>query len=571
MEGSHEHDAHEQHGVSPLRRLERLLRPEWRDIGATAAFAVVIGVLNLATPLAVEALVNTIAFGRLLQPLFVLCGMLFVFLAFAATLKLLQAWVAEVIQRRIFVRVVADLAWRIPRVDQAALDRRDGAEMMNRFFDVMTVQKSAALLVLDGIAIVLQTLIGMAILAFYHPLFLGFDLILLTLICSVVWLLGRGAVASAIDESRAKYETAAWLEQLARYSTSFKTHPGTAQSASVADHLAITYLERRTRHFGFLMRQIGFALGMQAAAGSILLGIGGWLVIQGQLSLGQLVAAELIVAVILGSISKLGKHIESFYDLLAAVDKLGHLLDLPVERQSGPIKPAAVGPAAVEVKRMTFAYPHGASIFPPQTFAIAPGECVVLDGPAATGKSTLLDLLYALRSPASGSLQLDGIDLRDMSPLDVRTRCILLRDVEVVSGDIFHNILFGRDEIPPTEVYRVLRQLGVHESLSRLPAGLHTVLAPNGAPLSKTEAVLVVLARALVARPGLLLIDRILDGLDEESLSRVMETLQAIRGETTILLVSNREPLQDLADRRLTLPLGDPDAILTPQAAAVAH
>lgn len=546
--------------MSPLRRLGRILEPEWKDIAATGVFAAVIGVLNLATPLAVEALVNTIAFGRLLQPLFVLCGMLFVFLAFAASLRLIQAWVAEIIQRRIFVRIVADLAWRIPRVEQAALDRKHAPELMNRFFDVMTVQKSAALLVLDGVAIALQTLIGMTILAFYHPIFLGFDVILLILLGGMVLLLGRGAVTSAIGESKAKYETAAWLQQLAFLSTSFKTQNGARQSAMVADELAIEYLSCRRKHFGILMRQIGFALVLQAVAGSALLGIGGWLVIQGQISLGQLVAAELIIAVILGSFAKLGKHVETFYDLLAAVDKLGHLLDLPVERQSAPVRHTAIGPATVEVKRVTFAFPDSRPIFPAQSFAVASGEMVVLRGPPGGGKSTLLDLLYALRRPTSGSVEIDGIDLRDLTPGDTRLRCTLLREVEIISVDIFQNITFGRDEISPAMVYEVLRELGVQDAFAALPEGLHTKLAPGGSPLSATESILLLLARALVARPGLLLIDHLLDTLDNATLARVVETLRGRRGETTILLVTSRDALLDAADRVIDLKPADSDA-----------
>ncbi|MFM7845411.1 MAG: ABC transporter transmembrane domain-containing protein, partial [Planctomycetota bacterium] len=327
---------------SPLRRLGRTLRPELGDIGVVALFSAVVGLLTLATPVAVESLVNTVAFGRLIQPIFILSLLLLTFLAFAASLRVLQAYVAEIIQRRIFVRVVDDLARRLPSFQAGAGEDHLTPELVNRFFDVMTLQKSSATLVLDGITVLLQTTIGMIVLAFYHPYLLGFDVFLLLAAAVLILALGRGAVRTAIDESKAKYAVGAWLEELSTCNVTFKGAGGPALALAITDQLTTDYLQARRQHFRVLMRQIIFAVGLQAVGSSLLLGIGGWLVLDGQLTLGQLVAAELIVAVILGSFAKFGKQMESFYDLLAAVDKVGHLLDLPTERTHG--SPAAVRP-----------------------------------------------------------------------------------------------------------------------------------------------------------------------------------------------------------------------------------
>ena len=327
--GADDHGAREH--VSPLARLLGIIRPEKHDIWVILVFSLVVGVLALASPIAVEALVNTVAFGQYLQPVIVLAIILFTFLAFAAAIRGLIVYVVEIIQRRLFVRVVEDLAYRLPRVQQQAFDREYGPELVNRFFDVVTVQKVVATLLLDGIAIVLQTAIGMAVLAFYHPFLLGFNLVLLFSIGFVVFGLGQGAVTTAVKESVSKYAVGAWLQELTRSPTAFKLHGGSQFALDRADQLAIDWLIARRDHFRILMRQILFALGLQAVAATALLGLGGWLVIQGELTLGQLVAAELIVMVIVGSFAKIGKHLESFYDLLASVNKLGHLFDLPTE------------------------------------------------------------------------------------------------------------------------------------------------------------------------------------------------------------------------------------------------
>jgi putative ABC transport system ATP-binding protein len=286
---------------TPWGRLWALLRPERGDIGIIVIFAVVTGLLALATPLAVETLVNTVAFGRMLQPVVILALMLFACLSFSAALRGLQTYVVEIIQRRLFARIAADLAYRLPRAEVESLDGRNGRELVNRFFDVVTVQKVAAQLLLDGVTLVIFALIGMAVLAFYHPWLLGFDVILLTLIAFVILVLGRGAVSTSLKESKMKYQMAAWLEDLVGCPTAFR-HSGAAEFAlDRADRLTYEYLIARKEHFRVLMRQIVFALGLHAVASTVLLGLGGWLVISGQLTLGQLVAAELIVTVIVGS------------------------------------------------------------------------------------------------------------------------------------------------------------------------------------------------------------------------------------------------------------------------------
>jgi putative ABC transport system ATP-binding protein len=312
--------------LTPFARLRALLQPEASDILTVFIYALTVGLLTLATPIAVEALVNTVAFGRFLQPVVVLALLLFMFLAFSAAIRAVQTIVVEIVQRRLFARVAGDLSYRLPRVQMTELDGAYAPELVNRFFDVVTVQKVSAQLLLEGIGLVLSAIVGMTVLAFYHPWLAGFDVILLAMIGLVVFVLGRGAVDSSVKESKEKYAMAAWLEDIARCPVAFRTDGGSEFALERSDRMIHDYLSARKKHFRILMRQILFALGLQALASTALLGIGGWLVVSGELTLGQLVAAELIVAVIVGSVAKLGKHMESFYDLLAAVDKLGHFV-----------------------------------------------------------------------------------------------------------------------------------------------------------------------------------------------------------------------------------------------------
>jgi ABC-type bacteriocin/lantibiotic exporter with double-glycine peptidase domain len=529
-----------------------LLQPERTDIGVLTVFSLVVGVLSLATPITVEALVNTVAFGQYMQPLVVLAAILFIFLSFAAILKGVQAYVAEIIQRRIFVRVVADLAHRLPRVRGEAFDGKNGPELLNRFFDVIVVQKSAALLVLDGIAVIITALIGMIVLAFYHPFLLGFNFVLLASVAFAVFVLGRGAVVTAISESYKKYAVASWLEQLAHYPATFKLEGGLEHAVRRADVLTCDYIEARRLHFRVLMRQIIFTLGLQTVAATALLGLGGYLVIRGQLTLGQLVASELIVAVIVGAFTKLGKHMESFYDMLAAVDKLGHLFDLPTERDDGLSPPRRSEGARLDFHDVCFGYKDSPLLMNGLTMTVEPGQRVAVCGPAGSGKSALLELLFALREPTSGYIEYDNLDLRAAHPNMLRRQVAKVRHIEIFEGTIASNINMGRTDVTHADIREALQRVGLWQDVMALPRGLETHVTAGGSPLSDSQVIRLMLARALAGSPRLL-IDSLLDRLPDDQLATVRDALLSIESHTTIVMVTGREFLVNSFETHLTL------------------
>jgi putative ABC transport system ATP-binding protein len=552
-------------GLPPLTRLWRLLRIESRDVWIVLAYAVGIGLLSLATPLTAMALVNAVALTTLQQPLIVLCLILLVSLALAAFLRVLQAIVVEYMQRRIFVRVVADLAYRLPRVRRDAFDRQHGPELVNRFFDVLTVQKASATLLLDGVAVALQTLIGLLLLAAYHHILLGFDLLLIMSLAFIVLGLGRGAVDSAIRESRAKYAVAGWIEEMARHPVAFKLNTGPRFALERADVLARDYLLARERHFAIVLRQWGFALALQAIASTALLGLGGYLVINGQLSLGQLVAAEIIVTLVVASFTKFGKHLESYYDLLAAVDKLGHLVDLPLERDGGVAHRCRDKGAAVGLDDVSFSYEPGRpAVLEDFNLRVAPGERVALLGPNGAGKSTLVDLLFGLRWPTSGRIEIDGADLRDLRLESLREHIAVVKGIEVFEGSVFDNVRMGRDELSLADVQAALRAVGLLDDVLALPEGLGTQLWTGGAPLSLGQAERLMLARAIAGQPRLLVLDEVLDDMDQEVRRDVLPAILGREARWTLLVITHSADVAALCDRAVRIDRRRPQTAAAP-------
>ncbi len=542
----------EHHHASPFQRVKGLLRPEWSDIWVILVYTVVNGVLALASPIAVESLVNTVALGQLFQPLIILSIFLLLFLGFSAALKALQTVVVETIQRRLFARVAGDLAYRIPRLVPEAAGHHYLPEVVNRFFEVATVQKVTSQLLIDGVSLVIGGVIGMVVLAFYHPWLLGIDLTLVALMVFVMFVLGRGAVATSIQESHKKYAMASWLQDLAACDQAFRYAAAPDFALDRADHLTYEYLDARRHHFRILMRQVVFTLFLQAISSAVMLGVGGWLVMQNQLTLGQLVAAELIVTIIVGSFAKLGKHIESFYDLLASSEKLGHLMDLPILRQEGLVGFPESGAVRIEFTGLACHHHHSKGVSP-LTGRIAAGDRVALKGPSGSGKSTFVDLLCGRLDPTDGKVTLDGIDPRDLRPDVLQRHVAVVAATEVFTGTLAENVHLGRPDVSTHDVRKALEQVGLLDVVLSLPDGLESQITRSGRPLTELQLRRLTLARAIVAQPRLLIIDGLLDAFSDDDAYELTSVLCSRRHDWTLILVTGRKALTPLCDQTLEL------------------
>jgi putative ABC transport system ATP-binding protein len=539
--------------MKPFHRFVALLKPEARDIRTIIIFSIIIGLLSLTLPLAVEAVVNTIAYGRALQPLVVLSLIVLVFLGFRAGLSVLMSVVTEIIQRRLFVRTVEDLSYRLTRVPLSTWKKYHGPELVNRFFDIVTVQKVTAKLLLETLMLVLQTVIGLSVLAFYHPFLLGYDIGLLAIMTIVLWVIGRGAVKTAKQESQLKYETAAWLQEIVRHPSTFKYNGGLGYAINRADELAAQYISHRQSHFRILVKQLSFAMVMQVVAATVLLALGGYLVIIQQLTLGQLVAAELIVTVILGSFAKIGKDLESYYDLMASIDKLGKLFDLPIDRIDKlqiARDPGADGVTLVEVK-IDGQSPHliNVDFQPAKTYAIYGGTELL--------RGRLTEILVGQQKPASGHVLLDDYRVDAISAESLQQNISLIREIEVFEGTVDENLRMGRENLGSAKVNDVVSRLGLRQALTELTDGYATSLSISGYPLTTGQAVRLVLARALIAKPGILFVDGLLDRLSDDDTEDVLSRLESFTSETTIIISTGRKSIARWAQQTMDLQTDD--------------
>lgn len=492
--------------LTPSRRLLEILRPERAELIAIVVYAAFIGALSLAIPIAVQQLVNTVALGGLVQPVLVVALMLLAGLAFAAGLTGFQAFLAEMLQRRVFVRACIDLANRLPRVPIEALSDRHGPELANRFFDLIQLQKTGARVLLDVSTVLLQTVAGLIVLSLYHPLMLGLSLLLVVAMVTVVVPFARRATRSAIAESKAKYGVAAWMQELLRHGRTFRSTSGREFVRQKNEALVTDWVAARQLHYRTVFSQLMAALALQVVVNSLVLALGGLLVVSGQLTLGQLVASELIVSAVVAAFARLGKQLESFYDVLAAVNKLGQLLDLPTESE-GSVVPTELD-RTPEIELHALGYAHaGTRLLDGLSLRIAAGERIALISEDPRRDRALLEILSGLREPDRGYVTADGRDVRDHQPGWLRDAALCLEEKEFFSGSILENLRIGRDSVRIPEIDLALERVGLLEDIRALPDGLATQLVTHGAPLSGTQLARLMVARAMIQRPRILAVD----------------------------------------------------------------
>jgi ABC-type bacteriocin/lantibiotic exporter with double-glycine peptidase domain len=537
---AHHDGDHSSHEI-PVVRLIRLFSQERSDLWVLVTYTVIAGLMALAVPLATQALVNTIAAGVLVQPLIVLTVLVLIGMLCAGFLQLLRLVLVERLQQRVFARVALDIAERMVRVRTSSLRGEYAPELVNRFFDVLTLQKTLAKLLVDGLASALQAFVGLILLAVYSPLLLGFDVFVLLFIAFIIGILGWNGLTSSIDESAEKYKVADWLEELARCHTSLKMHGDRRYLIDRADNAVVRYILGRREHFKVFWRQSAGSYIFQALASAGVLAIGGWLVINRQLTLGQLVAAQIIVVSVLASLEKLVRQAEELFDLLTSMEKVGHVTDLPMEREGGHKLPETSEQGLPVVCRgVRFAYNPGDEVLAGLSLDLKPGDRVSLVGASGAGKSTLAALICGLEEPSHGTVEVGGIEVRAMDLSSLRRAVTLVGYTnEIFNGTIEDNIRVGREHVTHQDIRWALEIAQLTDDIAQMPGGTSTLLVSAGQNLSRGQAQRLLIARAIAGRPRLLVLDEAFTGIDERTTMKILDAIYAPENVWTIIDISH--------------------------------
>lgn len=532
-----------------------LFHLERRILGLIFSYSIVIGLFALIVPLTVQELVNTFAFA--LQPITIvtLAAVMVAALLFVGAFRALQYYAVEVLERRIFARVAIAMAQQLPHVRYQGFKPR----FANFFIETILMQRAVSVLLVDLINVIVGGAVGMTILVFYHPYFLLYNAVLLAGFNVVFFLMSHGGLKADMTLSHAKYDTLHWFQEIAYNLLHFKSTDSQALLITKTDQLLDSYMSIRRTRFGILIRQYLGSLGWQAVAHSGLIATAGWLLSIGQLTLGQFVAAEVVVNGILSSFDGVVKRMGHIYYFLTALTELNFLFSLPKDQDTAtlaiPLPDPTVHGIRVTCKDLTFAPAGGPAVFDHFNLEVTPGEKIGIYAETTLAKTALARVLAGLESPTSGLIRYNGVDLRHLN-LDSVNRFrgfILDSQLSLFEGTLEENILLGRTYIPYSDVRWALRFTELEEEVDALPQGLKTHVRTPGKIFAPSHIIRILVARAILSRPQLLIFEGILHNMHPAMRETILRRLCSKEEPWSVIFVSNDPNLTPHVDRRILL------------------
>lgn len=546
--------------ISPVKRLLRLLSEEKRDIFYILIYAVFVGLISLTLPLGIQATVELVSGGVFFSSIYILIALVLIGVLASGGLQVMQITLVEYLQRRIFTKAAFEFTFRIPRMKAESLANLHAPELVNRFFDVLTIQKGLPKIFGDLTAGTVQILFGLILLSFYHPFFVFFGLFLILVLFGIFRLTGPGGLKSSIKESKYKYKVVYWLEEIARTINSFKISGNTQLPIKKTEANVSNYLINRKAHFKILMSQYMYIILFKAIVTGGLLIIGTQLVIDRQITLGQFVASEVIIILILGSVEKLITYMDVVYDVLTAVDKISQVTDLPLEKAGGiDLSNREIEKGfRLQVKNLSYKYPGSKDYaLKNVSFNIQCGEKICIAGGSDAGKTTLTNTIAGLNHSYEGLVTINDFSLRDLDLTNLRDRMSKnVTEEDLFDGTLLDNILVGKGLATPELAMRVVRKVGLADKINMLPDGLHTHIVSGGKGFSTSFVNKLILARCLAKSPQLLILNDYFGSFQHKESQELIHLVTKEEKLCTLIAVSNSPSVMMACDRVIILENG---------------
>ncbi len=542
---------------TPWKRFIGLLNFERKDISYIFYYASFSGLVALSLPLGVQAIVNLIQGAQISTSWIILVSLVTLGVVFVGILNLMQLRIIETIQQRIFAKSSFELSYRFPKIKMEALRNEYPPEIANRFFDTLSIQKGLSKALIDIPAALLQIIFALILLSFYHPLFIVFGIVLLVTVYLVFQYTAKRGLKTSIEESKYKYKVAHWIQEVARSIVSFKLSGKTNLALEKNDLLVEQYLIARERHFSVIKFQYIKMIGFKAIITAGLLIIGGVLVLNQQLNIGQFVAAEIVILLVINSVEKLILGLETLYDMLTSIEKLGLVFDKPLESQKGELLNFEKE-MQIEVDSINYLVPNKQSpILEDISLKITPTSRILIQGESGSGKSSLLRIIAGVISPNEGQININGLSMKGININNYRAQLGLSLSEEFpFEGTLRENLTFGDTSISDESILELLTIIGLSKFVKELPKGLNTVLYPEGKQMSYTIAKKIVLTRAILKKPKLLILEDALDQFSQKETKSLIDFLAKPENPWGLLVVSSNAYWKTYATNTIQLKEG---------------
>ncbi|MEV6973497.1 ABC transporter ATP-binding protein [Kitasatospora sp. NPDC093806] len=541
-----------------LGRLLALIRPESGPVGVAGLLVVVASGLGLAQPLLAGEVIDRVRTGGSPAAPVTLLICLFTVQTVVDTAG---RYLLERAGENVVLRLRRQLVGHLLRLRIAVLDRHRVGDLISRAGNDTAALRDAVNRSLVEIAVGALTVVGATV------LMLRIDPVLFLAVLGV-FAVAALAVAAALDRIRAAGEQAqtavgSFAADLERGLTAVRTiRVSGAEEAESESIVASALAARRAGIRGARLGAAAAPVTQLAASGSFLLVLvlGGTRVASGSIELGDLIALLLYATYLVMPLGNLMDGLASLKRAMGALQRIDDCLGWdaepaePAEPATAPVRPQAVAPGApiLEFRDVAFAYGERPALRG-VSFALAPGTRTAVVGPSGAGKSTILSLICRLYDPQHGTIHYlghpaDGLTLRQARSL----LALVEQDPAVLHGTLRDNLVLS-GESSPQALDRALRQVNLHRLVDRLPLGLDTPVGEHGASLSGGERQRLAIARALLSRPALLLLDEPTASLDTENETAVMAGLRGLPEDTAVLVVAHRLSTVRDADRILVV------------------
>lgn len=543
--------------LSPLKRFFLLIKPDEKEIRNVYVYAVFYGLVNLSLPIGIQAIINLIQGGQFSTSWVILVFFVILGLAITGVLQVFQLKITEHLQQKIFTRAAFEFTYRIPRIKLEELYNKYAPELMNRFFDIISIQKGLSKVLIDFSSASIQTIFGLLLLSLYHPFFIVFSLILVVLVYSIFKLTAQRGLETSLLESKSKYNMASWLEELARTAITFKLAGVTKLPMERTNEGTREYVDAREEHFKVLKFQYILLIVFKVLVASGLLIVGSILVIDQKMNIGQFVAAEIIILLVIGSVEKIILSLESIYDILTSLEKVGQVTDLELEPDEGMnigtiMKEKGLD---IEMQHVYFKYPGNTKyILKNASLNIEAGSSILVEGDGESGKTTLLYLLSGLYKIESGSLSINKIPFGNINPYLLRSTigdCLM--DELLFEGTLLENITMGREKATFENVQWAFNCVGLTSFAQSLPLGFDTQVKPEGKQFSKGIIEKLILARSIADKPKLLLIKDLFTSLSDTERENIFNFLVKKDNPWTLVIISRDPFVKDIVDKTILI------------------
>ncbi len=535
------------------QRFMNLLALDKKDVLQIFYYAIFAGLVNLSLPLGIQAIINFIQGAQISTSWVLLVSMVTIGVAFVGVLQLNQMRIIEDVQQKIFTRSSFEFAYRFPKIKMSELRGYYPPELANRFFDTLTIQKGIYKILVDFPAALLQIILGLLLLSFYHPFFIIYGVLLLLLVYIVFRFTAQRGLDTSLNESKDKYKVAHWLQEVARTLTSFKLSGKTQLALNKNDELVSAYLNSRESHFKVLVLQFMQMIGFKVLVTAGLLFIGGILVINQQMNIGQFVAAEIIILLVISSVEKLILGLESFYDVLTSLEKLGQVVDKDLESQEGETPDLST--ISIELNNLGFD-PEGKGdpVINEINLTIQSKETVLVQGESGSGKTSLLRLMAGLIEPTKGAIFVNNNALQSIRLSHYRTHIgHMLHEETPFEGTILENITFGDSSISKEDIQWAIENVGLASFVKEQELGLKTMIYPEGKHIPFAVSRKIVLARNIVRKPALLLLKDPLEYFELEETNKIMNFLLSDDRPWSLVVVSKNKEWLGKCGRQIIL------------------